>query len=137
AIESYYMAESKKINLIELPNRINKKPLPKIKIVDMTQEIRRGNNGIFSLELIDRMTEVLKEGDQIILFLNRRGYASYQMCRSCGYVVKCSDCDVSMVYHRDEYILKCHYCSKRAPVLHKCPQCESEHIKQGLYGTQR
>ena len=137
AIESYYMAESKKINLIELPNRINEKPLPKIKIVDMTQEIRRGNNGIFSLELIDRMTEVLKEGDQIILFLNRRGYASYQMCRSCGYVVKCSDCDVSMVYHRDEYVLKCHYCSKRAPVLHKCPQCESEHIKQGLYGTQR
>ncbi|HEY8424005.1 MAG TPA: primosomal protein N' [Clostridia bacterium] len=137
SIESYYKAECRNIHLIEMPNRINKKPLPKIKIVDMTQEIRRGNNGIFSLELIEKMKQVLNEGDQIILFLNRRGYASYQMCRSCGYVVKCPDCDVSMVYHKDENVLKCHYCSKRMPVLKVCSQCGSEHIKQGLYGTQR
>ena len=137
SIESYHLAETKKIHLIELPNRINQKPLPNIRIVDMTQEIRRGNNCIFSLELIDRMRETLKRGEQIILFLNRRGYASYQMCRSCGYVVKCPDCDVSMVYHRDENALKCHYCSKRLPPLNVCSQCGSEHIKQGLYGTQR
>jgi primosomal protein N' (replication factor Y) len=137
SIESYYMAQTKKICLIEMPSRINQKPLPKIKIVDMTQELRRGNFGIFSYELINRMGSALKEGDQIILFLNRRGYASYQMCRSCGYVAKCPDCDVSMVYHRAENALKCHYCSKRAHVLKVCSQCGSEHIKQGLYGTQR
>ncbi|HHW90188.1 MAG TPA: primosomal protein N' [Clostridiales bacterium] len=137
SIESYYLAQSKKVHMIEMPNRINQKPLPKIKIVDMTQELRRGNHGIFSLELIDCMSDALREGDQIILFLNRRGYASYQMCRSCGYVVKCSDCDVSMVFHRAENALKCHYCSKRSHVLKVCSQCGSEHIRQGLYGTQR
>jgi primosomal protein N' (replication factor Y) len=137
SIESYYKAKNNELELIEMPNRINQRPLPRINIIDMTQEIRRGNNSFFSYELIDQMKKVVSEGDQIILFLNRRGYASYQMCRSCGYVVKCPDCDVSMVYHRDENILKCHYCSSRSHVLNLCPQCESEYIKQGAYGTQR
>ena len=137
SIESYYKAQNNELELIEMPNRINQKPLPKINIVDMTQEIRRGNNSFFSLELIDKMKKVISEGDQIILFLNRRGYASYQMCRSCGYVVKCQNCDVSMVYHRDEDILKCHYCSSRSHVLDICPQCGNSYIKQGAFGTQR
>lgn len=137
SIESYYKAQNKELELIQMPDRINQKPLPKINIIDMTQEIRRGNNSFFSLDLIDRMKKVINEGDQVILFLNRRGYASYQMCRSCGYVVKCQDCDVSMVYHRDENILKCHYCSSRSHVLDVCPQCGSQYIKQGAFGTQR
>lgn len=137
SIESYQMAKNKEIELIEMPSRINEKPMPKIIITDMTREVRAGNNGIFSIELIERMKKVLAEGDQIILFLNRRGYASYQMCRACGYVAKCSDCDVSMVYHRDEGILKCHYCSSRTRALDKCPQCGSAYIKQGAFGTQR
>lgn len=137
SIETYYKTHNNELELIEMPDRINQRPLPQIKIVDMMREVRQGNNSFFSLELIEQMKKVISEGDQIILFLNRRGYASYQMCRSCGYVVKCENCDVSMVYHRDENILKCHYCSSRKPVLDVCPQCGSKYIKQGAFGTQR
>lgn len=137
SIESYFRAEQKEYELIELRKRINEKPLPSIKIVDMANEIRMGNRDIFSQELKEQLSKALREKNQSILFLNRRGYASYQMCRSCGYVAMCDSCDVSMVYHRDEGVLKCHYCNNRKRALTVCPQCGNEHIKQGNFGTQK
>lgn len=137
SVESYYKSEIGEYKLLELKERVNERPLPHIKMVNMCDELRQGNNGVFSRQLIASLTEEIKQGNQAILFLNRRGYASYQMCRSCGYVVKCDDCDVSMVYHRDEGVLKCHYCSARLAPMEICPSCKSEHIKQGAVGTQR
>ena len=133
SIESYYSAKTGKYKLVEM----NAGPLPKIDIVDMCREVYDGNNGLFSRLLNSKLDECMKKGDQAIIFINRRGYSSYMMCRSCGYVAKCVDCDVSLVYHKDENVLKCHYCGNRYKVLDECPVCHSENIKRGFVGTQQ
>lgn len=137
SISSYYNTQIGKYKLLELPTRVNGKDMPKIQIVDMLSEIRNGNNGIFSSALKDELYSCVEQNKQAMLFLNRRGYTSFMMCRNCGYVAKCSDCDVSLVYHKVEDKLKCHYCGKRFKALTKCPQCGSAEIKQGAIGTQR
>ena len=137
SISSYYNTQIGKYKLLELPTRVNGKDMPKIQIVDMLSEIRNGNNGIFSSALKDELYSCVEQNKQTMLFLNRRGYTSFMMCRNCGYVAKCSDCDVSLVYHKVEDKLKCHYCGKRFKALTKCPQCGSAEIKQGAIGTQR
>ncbi len=137
SINSYYQAEKGNYKLLELPTRANGKEMPKIQIVDMLSEIRNGNMGIFSNVLKNELYDCINEKKQAMLFLNRRGYASFMMCRNCGYVAKCSDCDVSLVYHKYEDRLKCHYCGKRFKALTKCPQCGSSEIKQGAIGTQK
>ena len=137
SISSYYNTQIGKYKLLELPTRVNGKDMPKIQIVDMLSEIRNGNNGIFSNALKDELYSCVEQNKQTMLFLNRRGYTSFMMCRHCGYVAKCSDCDVSLVYHKVEDKLKCHYCGKRFKALTKCPQCGSAEIKQGAIGTQR
>ncbi|MCX4314658.1 MAG: primosomal protein N', partial [Clostridia bacterium] len=111
--------------------------MPDITIVDMCKEVKYGNSGVFSASLAAALDECLKAGEQVILFLNRRGYSSYVMCKKCGYVAKCEDCDVSLVYHKEEDLLKCHYCQRRYAKLDLCPQCKSPHIKQGFMGTER
>ena len=83
----------------------------------MCNEVAFGNSGMFSAPLVTALDECLKAGNQAILFLNRRGYSSYVMCRKCGYVAKCEDCDVSLVYHKEEDVLKCHYCQRRYAML--------------------
>ncbi len=137
SIESYYNAEQGNYTLCGLPNRVNKRKLPDIDIVNMCSETTYGNSGMFSAALVNALDECLKSGNQAILFLNRRGYSSYVMCKKCGYVAKCDDCDVSLVYHKDENILKCHYCQRRYAMLDLCPNCKSPHIKQGFIGTER
>ncbi len=137
SVESYYRAEKGEYSLITMPNRINKREMPKIEIVNMCDETAFGNSGMFSARLIAELDECLKAGNQAIIFLNRRGYSSYVMCKKCGYVAKCDDCDVSLVYHKDENVLKCHYCQRRYAMLDLCPQCKSPHIKQGYMGTER
>lgn len=137
SIESYYSAKTGKYKLVEMKTRVNAGPLPKIDIVDMCREVYDGNNGLFSRLLNSKLDECMKKGDQAIIFINRRGYSSYMMCRSCGYVAKCVDCDVSLVYHKDENVLKCHYCGNRYKVLDECPVCHSENIKRGFVGTQQ
>ncbi|MCH5160590.1 MAG: primosomal protein N' [Clostridiales bacterium] len=137
SVESFYNAERGEYSLVSMPNRINKRELPKIEIVNMCDEAAFGNNGMFSSRLITELDECLKSGNQAIIFLNRRGYSSYVMCRKCGYVAKCDDCDVSLVYHKEENVLKCHYCQRRYAMLDLCPQCKSPHIKQGYMGTER
>ncbi len=135
--ESFYNAECGKYVLARLKNRINKREMPEMQIVNMCNEVTCGNSGMFSAKLIEALDECLKAGNQAILFLNRRGYSSYVMCRKCGYVAKCEDCDVSLVYHKDENVLKCHYCQRRYAMLDLCPACKSPHIKQGYMGTER
>ena len=137
SINSYYQAEIGEYKLLELPTRANGKEMPKIQIVDMLSEIRNGNMGIFSNALKSDLFDCVNEKKQAMLFLNRRGYTSFMMCRNCGYVAKCSDCDVSLVYHKYEERLKCHYCGKRYKALTKCPECGSSELKQGAIGTER
>ena len=137
SLESFYKARQGEYELLTLPERINKMPLPEVSIVDMAAESRAGNNDIFSRELTEELTRVVNEGNQAILFLNRRGYSSFVMCVKCGYVAKCPDCDVSLTYHKDDGLLKCHYCGRRFNMFTKCPKCKSEYVKQGFVGDQQ
>lgn len=137
SLKTYYNASCGKINLIELKNRINNRPLPEVEIVDMAAEIRAGNKELFSRQLKEELKRTFEEGHQAILFLNRRGYSSFVMCSKCGYVAKCPNCDVSLTYHRDEDVLKCHYCGKMFRLFKTCPACKSTFIRQGRVGDQQ
>ena len=125
------------IELLELKKRINKMPLPDVKIVDMANEVRSGNRSFFSEELIKQLKLVIDKGEQAMIFLNRRGYSSFVMCNQCGYVPKCSDCDVSLSFHAEDSQLKCHYCGKKYHMFDLCPNCKSPYLRQGKVGTER
>ena len=106
-----------------MPDRINSKPLPEIQIVDMMSELRAGNTSMFSKSLQVELTNCIEDKKQAMLFINRRGFSSFLRCMECGYVPKCTDCDVSLVYHKADNQLKCHFCGKRYEVLTNCPNC--------------
>lgn len=137
SIDSYQKAKEGVYQLIELPVRANGKELPPVQIIDMMSEIRAGNNSIFSNQLLADLVNVVNNKKQAMIFINRRGYSSFMRCRDCGYIAKCVDCDVSLVYHKEDNRLKCHYCGKQFKVLSKCPNCKSEAIKQGAVGTEQ
>ncbi|MFA6859856.1 MAG: primosomal protein N' [Clostridia bacterium] len=137
SISSYSKAIDGEFKLLELPERINGKNLPSIQIVDMLDEIRHGNNSMFSCSLKSVLDECIASKKQAMIFLNRRGFTSFVMCTNCGYVAKCSDCDVSLVYHKEENRLKCHFCGKRFKMLTNCPQCNSEKLRHGAVGTEQ
>ena len=137
SIETFYKTQTHEYNLTQMPVRVNQKPMPKIEIVDMCNEFRHGNNTILSLRLLEKLDETIKNNNQAILFINRRGFSSYLMCRECSYIPKCTECDANLVYHKDENVLKCHYRGKKFKVLTKCPQCGSNSIKLGATGTQQ
>lgn len=137
SIDSYLKAKNGEYQLIELPVRANGREMPPVQIIDMMNEIRTGNTSIFSNQLIADLVNVVNNKKQAMIFINRRGYASFMRCRDCGYIAKCIDCDVSLVYHKEDNRLKCHYCGKQFKVLSSCPNCKSEAIKQGAVGTQQ
>ncbi len=138
SVESYFYAQKDFYNLCELNNRAKKGAfLPDTEIVDMRDELTMGNVSIFSRELREAIEEKLKNKEQIILFLNRRGFSNFISCRSCGEVIKCDDCDISMTYHKAKNSLICHYCGKTKPLPKVCPSCGSKFIKQFGVGTQR
>ncbi|MDD4110272.1 MAG: primosomal protein N' [Clostridia bacterium] len=137
SIETFYKTQTGDIKLLELPTRVNGRDMPKIEIVDMLGEIRNGNTGIFSNRLLNELNNCIENKKQAMLFLNRRGYTSFMMCRDCGYVAKCSDCDVSLVFHKAEGRLKCHYCGKQFKALTVCPECGNSHIREGAIGTEQ
>lgn len=137
SIETYYETLNKKINLIELPQRANKSMLPDVKIVDMRDEIDRGNKSIFSEALYKEISENIKRNEQTILFLNRRGYSNFVLCRKCGFVVKCNHCNVSLTYHINSDKLVCHYCGATKENYKNCPKCKSTYIKHFGIGTQK
>ena len=136
-METYQKASCGEFDLITLNNRISQHKLPEMEIIDMTSEFRRGNRSMFSEALKDAIKEKLENKEQIMLFLNRRGFSSFIRCKECGYIAKCEDCDISLTYHKTENELKCHYCGKRYHALTKCPECGSVQIKQGKIGTEK
>ena len=135
-IETYYRALTGDLKLLELNSRVDGKAMPPMKIVDMRSELRSGNISLFSRELFRDIQEKLSKGEQIILFLNKRGFSTFVSCRSCGYVFKCEECDISMTYHRSG-MLVCHYCGKTKRSPEKCPKCDSKYVKFFGAGTQR
>lgn len=137
SVETYLRAKEGAFNLVKLPHRINKKPLPEMIIADMRTEVRRGNDSAFSSALVSELEDCLKKGNQAIIFLNRRGYSQHVVCRECGYVAKCENCDVALNYHSVGNVLKCHYCGATYKMLTACPDCGSIHINYVGTGTQR
>ena len=137
-INTYYKAiESKKIELLKLTKRANQSSLPEVTIVDLKQELANGNRSCLSVELYQSIEENLKQKRQTILFLNRRGYSTFIMCRNCGYTVKCKNCDISLTYHSHEKKLKCHYCGYEEELVKVCPECHSDKIRYFGTGTQK
>lgn len=137
SLDSFQCAMKGEYILHELTTRANKKAMPNISVVDMCKELHNGNTNMFSRQLLEELHKCIEENNQAMLFLNRRGFSSYVICKECGYVAKCSDCDVSLVYHKEDNQLKCHYCNKRYKALDACPQCHSTYIRMGAIGTQR
>ena len=137
SVETYYHAISGEYNLVKMNNRVNKKELPKISIVDMRREVRKGNNSPFSALLKTELAETLKNGNQAIIFLNQRGFSKNVICSECGYVPKCENCDVSLTYHMEDHALKCHYCDAKYKMIETCPECGSKFLRYGSFGTQR
>lgn len=138
SVESYFYAQKDFYNLCELKNRAKKGAfLPDTEIVDMRDELIMGNVSIFSRDLREAIEEKLNNKEQVILFLNRRGFSNFISCRSCGEVIKCDDCDISMTYHKAKNRLICHYCGKTKPLPKVCPSCGSKFIKQFGVGTQK
>lgn len=137
SLESFTKAKHEEYMLHSLPNRANARPMPVVKIVNMCDELSSGNSGIFSGVLVDELKNCVASKNQAMLFLNRRGFSSYMICRECGYVAKCQDCDVSLVYHKQDEELKCHYCHRRYKALTNCPECGSSYLRMGAIGTQK
>ncbi|MBQ8451537.1 MAG: primosomal protein N' [Clostridia bacterium] len=134
---SYHHAMLHEYQLLEMKERINKRELPPLKIIDMGNEVKTGNTSIFSHELEDALKRTIAEKNQAMLFINRRGFASFLMCKKCGFVAKCQDCDVSLVLHKQENVLKCHYCGNRYKVFTECPECGNTELSRGSIGTER
>lgn len=137
SIESYKNAVEGRTRLVKMQNRVNNRVLPEIEIVDMCAEIKKGNRTILSEAFVRGIEETLDKGEQAMVFINRRGYSSFMMCRKCGFVLKCSQCDVSLTYHKEENQLKCHYCGAAYTVPSVCPSCGSDSIRYGRDGTEK
>lgn len=137
SLESYARALKGIYDLYELPDRINQKPLPHVEIVDMIQQTRQHNYSLFSIPMKQSIQTTIDKGEQVILLLNKRGYATYVQCQDCGEVLKCPHCDVTLTDHRSEHKLKCHYCEYMIDYPRVCPHCGSTHFKSIGYGTQK
>jgi primosomal protein N' (replication factor Y) (superfamily II helicase) len=129
AIESYHNAEAGKYRLIELKERVERRPLPEVELVDMRSEFQQtGEDQIFSRELIQEVTDRLDRGEQAMVLLNRRGYSSVVLCRACGETLQCRNCTIAMTFHKAAHRMECHYCGYRQAVPKRCTVCTSEHI---------
>ncbi len=137
SLESAARAQKNVYQLLPLTERINKAALPKVRIVDMRDELKSGNRSMFSKVLLEAIKDRLEKSEQIVLMLNRRGYSSFVMCRDCGFVVQCPYCDISLTYHKVTDQVKCHYCGFEAVTPRVCPECNSKHIRFFGTGTQR
>ncbi len=137
SVDIYYKAKQKEITLIELTKRANNSNLPNVEIVDLRNELAEGNRSMLSRRLYYLIQENIKNKKQTILFLNRRGFSTFIMCRDCGYVAKCPNCNISLTYHRKENMLKCHYCGHTENIIKVCPECKSEKVRYFGTGTQK
>lgn len=144
SLESYHAARSAGGDhggfapvLLEMKQRPSGSRLPGVQIVDMREELKEGNRSMFSRALHRGISARLERGEQTVLFLNRRGYSTFVMCRTCGYVAGCPECDISLTYHQKSNNLRCHYCGYAEAAPSVCPECGSEHIRYFGTGTQR
>lgn len=137
SVVSYQRAQEGIYELLELTERYNKVVLPEVSIVDMREELKRGNRSIISSELCSKMKDALEAGRQVILFLNRRGYSTFVSCRECGYVARCPGCGLSLTYHKAGGQAVCHYCGYHEPAPNKCPECGSKYIRYFGSGTEK
>mgnify|MGYP002756413600 FL=1 len=137
SLESRSRAQVGRYQHLRLPERVNGRPLPPVTLVDMTKEMAQQTTDELSSVLKDKIADRLAKGQQIVLLLNRRGYASYMLCRECGQVIQCPRCDISLTYHKHEHRLKCHYCDYQSPVPDRCPNCHSDYLRTFGLGTQK
>lgn len=139
AIETYYAAAvpGGGPELLALPSRVEGRPLPAVRLVDLREELKAGNRSMFSRALAGALRQRLERGEQSVLLLNRRGYATFVLCRSCGYTALCPHCDIALTYHQKSATLRCHYCGYAEREQQECPSCGSGHIRHFGTGTQR
>ncbi len=137
SLETFARAKKDVYTLLTLKSRVNQRALPEVSIVDMREEMRGGNRSMFSELLFEKLNDRLEKGEQSVLMLNRRGHSSFVMCRNCGLVVTCPNCDVSMTFHRVQSLMKCHYCGLEEGVPNECPDCGSDYIRYFGTGTQK
>ncbi|MEC0229253.1 primosomal protein N' [Paenibacillus alba] len=129
--------EKPPFRLLTMRERVANRPMPPVAIVDMREELKNGNRSMFSRSLYKAIEDRLQKKEQIVLLLNRRGYATFVMCRTCGFVSSCPHCDISLTYHQSSRMLRCHYCGYAEREVTQCPSCQSEHIRHFGTGTQR
>jgi len=136
SMETFYEACRGTYGMLRLDERIEQHPLPRVRLVDMREELRRGNRGLFSRPLLVAIRNTLVKKEQVILFLNRRGYSTIVVCRECGVVLKCPHCEVSLTYHTNGRLL-CHYCNHNIPAPSFCPDCKGRNVGYFGAGTQK
>lgn len=136
-ITDYYQSLQGKYTLLSLSQRVSGRNLPSVCVVDMRSELDMGNYSVLSYTLMDKLKKALAAHEQAIILLNRRGFSTFVMCRKCGFVVMCQTCEVPMVYHKDNEVLRCHYCEATSPIPQCCPQCNSKYIKFFGSGTEK
>lgn len=137
SVTDYYKALSGKYELIKMTKRYNEVSLPLIEAVDMRSELKNGNRRMLSGRLTEEIRKNIENGEQTVLFLNRRGFSTFVSCRDCGYVALCPSCSIALVYHKNTGTLNCHYCGYKTAVMKTCPSCLSGHIKYFGTGTER
>ena len=136
-LETFYKTQTGEIKLLELTQRANNAKLPNVEIVDLRNELEQGNKTMISGKLYKAIKENLQNNKQTILFLNRRGFSTFVMCRECGHTIKCKNCDITLTYHANSKKLKCHYCGYEEEIAKECPECHSKNIKYFGAGTQK
>lgn len=137
SISDYYRAEKGEYDLLTLNKRANNKPMPEIEVVDMREELHKGNKDDLSEKMIEEIQRTVESGNQAILFLNRRGFASFLTCKDCGHVFRCDRCDISLTYHKYKNKGVCHYCGKEEVIPDKCPECGNKNICPIGIGTEK
>ena len=137
SLESFYRAQRGKYHLLRLPSRVKNIKLPPVRIVDMCNELKRDNRTIFSMLLRNAIKDRLAKNQQIILFLNRRGFASHVFCRACGFVERCDNCSISLTFHFDTKLMVCHHCGDERATSTACPQCGSTYMRYFGLGTEQ
>ena len=137
SLKSYYKAKNDNYKYLNLPQRVANAKLPPVNVIDMREELKEGNYTIFSNKLYEKIEKALKRDEQILLFINRRGYSNFVLCRECGHVIRCNNCDISLTYHSGQNILKCHYCDFGSQMPAVCPECNSRYIKKFGMGTEK
>ncbi len=136
-ITTFYRAQKNDIKLLKLTHRANSSSLPNVEVVDLRDELAIGNKSMISTSLHNKIETNLNQKRQIILFLNRRGYSTFIMCRECGFTAKCKSCNITLTYHQAENKLKCHYCGYETNNITTCPVCNSKNIRYFGSGTQK